>query len=139
MVDGNGKEEAEAAWAEVADEPWFTAIYQGIPFMDRDRLLGDPRGSQYITHSKYDPAHALEHVSIPMLAVFGSDDQIIPVEESIEGMKSAFDRSGLGDFEYRVFDGADHGMSLTSATGERSFATGFLDYMYGWIGRIVGE
>jgi pimeloyl-ACP methyl ester carboxylesterase len=53
----------------------------------------------------YDPRPALEHIRVPVLAVFGADDPITPVEESVAVFQAAV-RSEL--LQVEVFAGAGH-------------------------------
>ena len=53
----------------------------------------------------YDPRPALERIRVPLLALFGGDDAVVPVEESVAVYREAV-RSGL--LTVAVFEGADH-------------------------------
>jgi uncharacterized protein len=53
----------------------------------------------------YDPRPALERIEVPVLAIFGSDDPIVPVDESVAAYRKAV-RSDL--LRVEVFPGGDH-------------------------------
>jgi pimeloyl-ACP methyl ester carboxylesterase len=53
----------------------------------------------------YDPRPALERIDVPVLALFGADDPITPVEESVAVFREAV-RADL--LRVEVFAGADH-------------------------------
>jgi pimeloyl-ACP methyl ester carboxylesterase len=53
----------------------------------------------------YDPRPALERIDVPVLALFGADDPITPVEDSVAVFREA-GRPGLTHVE--VFAGAGH-------------------------------
>ena len=53
----------------------------------------------------YDPRPALERIDVPVLAIFGGEDPIVPVEESVAAYRGAV-RSNLLSVE--VFPGGDH-------------------------------
>jgi pimeloyl-ACP methyl ester carboxylesterase len=54
----------------------------------------------------YDPRPALERIACPILALFGGDDRIVPVEESVAIYREARKRNG--GLTIHVFPGADH-------------------------------
>jgi uncharacterized protein len=59
---------------------------------------------QWLDH---DPRPALERLTCPLLAIFGEDDLVTPVEESIAAFRAA--RAGRpGDLDVETLHGADH-------------------------------
>jgi uncharacterized protein len=54
----------------------------------------------------HDPRPSLDRIDCPILALFGGDDHIVPVEESIAVYRAA--RQGRGGLTIHVFPGADH-------------------------------
>ena len=55
----------------------------------------------------HDPRPAVERLSVPMLAIFGSADRIVPVDDSLAVMHAA--REGRpGGLTTVVIDGGDH-------------------------------
>ena len=87
---------------------WFAEAYEGPPMMDRDTLLAHPRMRDYVAHNGYDPVPALRSLQVPVLAVFGGADAIVPVERSAEAMRAAAGRAGaFGDDETGKVDGTD--------------------------------
>ena len=139
LVTGGGRDEAQAAWDAVAGKGWFDRGYNGPPMMDRDLVLRDPRMMSYVAHSSYEPAPILAKLAIPMLAVFGSDDTIVPVKRSVAVMREAFARGGNDGLTVRVFEGGDHGIRVAEADGTRQMAPGFLDFVVGWVADVAGE
>lgn len=55
----------------------------------------------------YDPRPALERISVPVLALFGAGDTLVPVDESVAVYRAAVRRELLA---LAVFPGADHRM-----------------------------
>jgi pimeloyl-ACP methyl ester carboxylesterase len=53
----------------------------------------------------YDPRPALERIRVPTLAVFGGDDPLTPVEESVAVFHEAVRHDLL---QVEIFDGAGH-------------------------------
>ncbi|WP_431880274.1 alpha/beta hydrolase family protein [Micromonospora marina] len=64
----------------------------------------------------YDPATALAALHCPLLAIFGADDLLVPVEASVRAISSTLDEVGHADHTTVVFPGADH--SIRVYTGE---------------------
>lgn len=128
LATGEQREEAEAAWAEVADEPWFASALDGPPMGDRERILAHPRMKHWLVHTRYDPLPALEGMGVPLLAVFGGDDPVVPVEASVAAMRAAFRRAGNDGLTIRVYPGGDHGVRVDGQP-----AAGFIDETLAWI------
>jgi pimeloyl-ACP methyl ester carboxylesterase len=57
----------------------------------------------------YDPRAALERIRIPTLAVFGGDDPITPVEDSVAVFREAV---APGLLHVEVFAGAGHRLEV---------------------------
>ncbi len=134
LVTGNGRDEAEKAWAAVADTEWFQRGYNGPPMMDRDRVLGDPRMAHYVAHSRYEPVPVLRTLTVPMLAVFGEKDPVLPVQASVAAMKEAFDRPD-GHLTVQVVPGANHGLSVEG----RGLAEGYPEAVVTWVRNVVAN
>ena len=129
------KESYEAVEAsvlrEARGEPW----YGYFPVPDA-RLWGfflrsDP---------DYDPAHALERVACPVLAVFGELDVLVPAPKSAGIFEGALRRGGNPHFTVRVFPGANHGIGTEDyIDGPEDLAPGYLELMTDWILRRAGR
>lgn len=135
---GANEDSAQAAWDAVAEEPWFESAYQFIPMFDRETGFGNPRFEEFLAHNLYDPVPALERVGVPMLAVFGGADRIVPVEASIRAMRAAFERGDNPDLTVRVFDGANHGVSIRRA-GAWVPAPGYHETVLDWLVQVAGS
>lgn len=137
IVNGQDQEAAWEAWNAVKDEPWFKNGYNGPPMMDRDRLLKSPRMAQYVPHSEYEPEPVLARVRVPMLAVFGEADPIVPVGPSIEAMKRAFEKSGNNNLTIKIYPDADHGIRVRNKDNSRVPPAGYPDEVLDWIEQVV--
>ena len=80
----------------------------------------------------YDPKPYLERVGVPLLAVFGESDDLVPVEESKAAIRHALMKAGNHRFEMRTFPGADHNLRLPSGRE----ALGYVDLMVEWLRNI---
>jgi uncharacterized protein len=79
----------------------------------------------------YDPRPALERIRVPVLALFGGDDPIVPVAESVAVYREAV-RPGL--LTVAVFPGGDH----RSLTGDPpSLVDGYLETLVSFLAAAV--
>lgn len=69
----------------------------------------------------YDPASALRAIDVPILCVFGRDDPLVPVDDSVVELRRLVSDRYL---EVRVFDGAGHRLEPKDGHG---FVGGYLD------------
>ncbi len=84
--------------------------------------MGKSGGFSYIT---YDPVPALERVSQPVLAIYGTQDRAVPVVQSSRELEAALERGGNRSYTIRFFAGASHGLRLSDG----GFAPGYLPTM----------
>jgi dienelactone hydrolase len=64
--------------------------------------------SWYRTTGSYDNTPFWAMVRVPVLLVFGADDEIVPVKPSIDGTRAILAAHGNTKVAVRVFPGADH-------------------------------
>jgi pimeloyl-ACP methyl ester carboxylesterase len=69
----------------------------------------------------YDPAASLRSITVPLVAVFGADDSLVPVDASVEVLRREVDAALL---RVRVFEGAGHRLERSDGSG---FVDGYLD------------
>ncbi|MFG1719715.1 alpha/beta fold hydrolase [Micromonospora chalcea] len=62
----------------------------------------------------YDPVPALAALRCPLLAVFGADDLLVPVEASVRAITSTLTDAGHADHMVVIFPGADHNIRVRS-------------------------
>jgi pimeloyl-ACP methyl ester carboxylesterase len=73
----------------------------GLPLLPPDAATWD----LFARFVDYDPRPALERIRVPVLALFGAEDRVTPVEESVEVYGAAVRPELL---TVRVFEGGDH-------------------------------
>jgi pimeloyl-ACP methyl ester carboxylesterase len=61
-------------------------------------------------HSRYDPAPVLSRTRLPLLALFGENDVLVPPAENAEPMRRLLERAGNTDVTIHVIPGATHDM-----------------------------
>ncbi len=74
-----------------------------------------------------------EAIHRPVLIVHGSADTLVPVGESVEVFRGAFAGNRNHDAEFKIFDGAEHGVQ----DGPRVRAA-YLDYTSAWAAQRFG-
>jgi dienelactone hydrolase len=82
-------------------------------------------GFDYVHH---DPLPAMERVSQPVLAIYGTQDRSVPVVQSSRQLEAALERGGNRSYAIRFFAGADHGLRVDDGR----FAPGYLPTMVAW-------
>ena len=65
--------------------------------------------------SRYDPAPVLRKTTVPLLAIFGGEDVLVPPEENVGRMREYLTTAGNGDFTIRVIPGVGHDMETFGA------------------------
>jgi pimeloyl-ACP methyl ester carboxylesterase len=84
----------------------------------------------------YDPVPALRALRVPALFLFGDEDRLMPVGESVAVIQRVEREGGKKDFTIQVFPHVDHVMRRT-ASGERD--PEYLATMHTWLGERVGK
>jgi uncharacterized protein len=120
------------------------SLQQGLKRLDATgieyRVLGelnlmfdDERFWQLVAEiNDYDPARALARIAVPLLAVFGSADEITPAEDSVAVLRATVRPELL---EVGVFPGGDHRLKHSDPP---RFVDGYLDRLATFI-RVAAE
>ncbi len=133
LATGEDEHLAQAAWDKVKEEPWFKDHFNGAPMGNREKLLKHPRLQYFAEHNAYDPVPVLQQVTVPMLAVFGGADRIVPVEASIVAFQAAFGLSGNSNLTTKVFPGGNHGVAVRHQDGSLRPSDEFFDTILSWV------
>jgi dienelactone hydrolase len=64
--------------------------------------------------SSFDPINTWQKIKIPVLAVWGSDDRLIPALKSKELIEEALKTAENKDYNLKIFPGANHSIRLSS-------------------------
>lgn len=88
----------------------------------------------------YDPRPVLEHVEVPVLALFGGKDLQVPAELNVPEIEDAFARAGNDDATVRTLPGLNHlfqeadtGSPAEYAQIEQTLSPALLDAVSTWI------
>lgn len=123
-------------------------LRSGRPWEDLSRRLANPRlapqkrslersgfsrptADEWLHLGKiidHDPAAAMRRIDRPVLAVFGADDVLVPVEQSVEVFERELGQRGL--LTVKVFSTADHRMRIGDPP---VLAPGYLETLSDWI------
>lgn len=82
----------------------------------------------------YDPIDALRRIDIPVLAVFGGLDVLVPAWRGAAETGTALAAAGTRDATVTVFPGGDHRIRVTDG----GFAAGYLDLLGDWTAHRLG-
>jgi len=123
---GRGYESAQALVDRHRTEPWFEKFRTSSDWDEKigvgGRLLSPTelenawktRGGDFAfyrapdTFRDYRPLY--EKIACPILIVQGSADTLVPVDPSIAAFRHSFGRSGNTRAEFKIYDGAEHGI-----------------------------
>jgi pimeloyl-ACP methyl ester carboxylesterase len=109
------------------DRPWFWML----PGIDQ---LGD-------VDAPVDPRPTLSGVTVPVLALYGEQDPLLPLEDCVRGVRLALRSAGHRDHQVAVVRGADHGLRVRPGHGLGRLIDGrhqFGDWPAGLTECIVG-
>ena len=102
-------------------QPWFKFAWGGLP---KDHWLWQ----WWRPIVDFDPAPVLQKLRIPVLVIFGTNDQLIP-KDSLNGIISritdAFNKGGNNSVTIAKFEGANHDLFVKNEKGEFRLAEGY--------------
>lgn len=103
---------ADPARVHAAQARWHTAPWYPL-------LAGTtPQSIAFIAGvADYDPAPTLAALSCPLLAIFGADDVMVPVEASVRAISGTLRNIRHGDHKIVVFPHADHNIRVYTGKG----------------------
>jgi pimeloyl-ACP methyl ester carboxylesterase len=107
------------------------AVYQTrdlVLFPDDEELWGF-----MLRNFDYDPRSALERIQIPVLALFGADDAVVPVEDSVAVYREVVQTQLL---TVTVFAGADHRLQVADPP---RLVDGYLETLSSFVLQAVAE
>ncbi len=99
---GEGVENLRSLVTSLRTKPWAA-------FVD---LSAEPADLAYLRRSAYDPRETLESLRIPILAMFGERDEIVPPSKNVPLWKKYAQHATL---DVDVVPGANHGLLVSTA------------------------
>ena len=101
--------------------------------------LAHPSSLWITEEMRYDPVATLRQLRAPSLFVFGDQDELVPVPESIDVIRRTLSEVQRCDFTIVTVSGADHVLDIRGPDGERSQASQYLEAMITWLRAKVME
>ena len=130
---GRGSKDLDALLAESAATPWrqATSLPAQLP-------SGRALDGWYWRGRTFDPAPAWLAVHVPVLAVYGASDELVPAPSSARLVESALRRGGNRDVTVHMFPAANHVIrTLPLVAGGRwdwpRAAPGYMDLVTTWV------
>ena len=140
MSTGRDYEKVRGELEKAQTKPWFGQAraqqddsFGVLPTPDQ---LGKPVGRSLIWFKHeaiYDPVPALRALRVPALFLFGDEDRLIPVQESVAVIKRVQAEDRYHDFTIRELPNDDHGMYLVSSHGNGAIDPEYLETMREWL------
>lgn len=87
-------------------------------------------------NGEFDSLPFWKSLTMPALMVYGSDDVLTPVEESVRKLAEVKQANPKSDFTIQVFEGSGHGLLEPGSNGIRK---DFLNLQIAWVQRRVSE
>jgi len=92
----------------------------------------------------YEPAETIAQVTVPVLAINGENDLLVPYEKNLDANEAALVRGGNADFEIHALPGLNH-LFQTSETGapsefrtiEETWSVDAMELIAEWVLRTV--
>ncbi|HXQ97949.1 MAG TPA: alpha/beta fold hydrolase [Candidatus Limnocylindrales bacterium] len=145
MSSGKGYEKAKDGLENARGKRWYNdvkkqqdGLFDPLPAPSE---LSKPVGRSLLWFGQemnYDPVPALKALRVPALFLFGDQDRLVQVKESVDIIRQTLTQSGNKDFTIQVFPQVDHGMQLVSGEGEGSIAPEYLETMANWLAAHIG-
>jgi alpha-beta hydrolase superfamily lysophospholipase len=66
----------------------------------------------WVRLNQYDPGPDLKKIKIPVLAMYGGSDYVVPPEENVKKLENYLTQAGNKDFKIVVLPEADHGLTV---------------------------
>jgi pimeloyl-ACP methyl ester carboxylesterase len=144
MSNGDGYEKVKGELEQAHAKAWFSKAkaqqddsFGTLPTPAELRKQPAHSTQWFKQEAVYDPVPALRALRVPALFLFGDQDQLIPVKESVAVLQGVLAGDGQHDFTIREFPNDDHGMWLTSNDGYGEVDPEYLKTMREWLAAHV--
>lgn len=140
MYSGQGYEQAKAEMDRDRTKRWYDEVktqqddlFGSLETPSERTARANRKFDWYTQEMKYDPVPALQSLKVPALFIFGDEDLLVPVPESISIIRGVLTKSGDQDFEIQLLHGAAHNMRLTSGESAGDIDPEYLATMQKWL------
>ena len=133
LLGGEDVDEVLADQARLSDRAWYEGATE---YFDNPMALG------FLARNlDFDPVPVLQNVTCPVLALFGTDDTLVPIADSVIAYATHLRASPGSGHGIGVFPGADHGLFTSDPDPDiprtDQLAPGLLPMVAGFVARSV--
>jgi len=140
---GSGMDQARADLARSRKAAWYHDLCRQQELFARLKTPADWEKARSHTWFReeisYDPVATLKKLTVPALFIFGSDDSLVPVEESVNAIKAVSNSNSDSAADLRkkafalfVIPGADHTLRIAGAVSPE-----YLHHLQEWLDHNV--
>jgi pimeloyl-ACP methyl ester carboxylesterase len=97
--------EGEASWEAVAS---FVSRIRERTWAEHVQLASSPQDLEGWRRQRFDPAPVLRRTRVPVLAIFGEEDTLVPPRENADKMRAYLRQAGNDDVTVVVLPGEGH-------------------------------
>lgn len=120
---------SDASWEVIAAHVATSEGHVWAEYVDRPESMDNSELDYYRRRTTFNPVPHLKKVTIPVLALYGEDDFVVPPEENVSQLEAYLTEAGNTDFQIEVFADVGHGMMLSSGfEGEGAWP----EWFYRW-------
>ena len=134
----------------VAGEDVLQVLSDQVRFSDRawyegaTQYFDNPLALGFLARNlDFDPVPVLQQVTCPVLALFGAEDTLVPVADSVIAYATHLQALADGEHGIAVFPGADHGLFTAdpdpAVPRTEQLAAGFLPMVAGFVAERVAR
>jgi pimeloyl-ACP methyl ester carboxylesterase len=116
------------AWLALGNWPELTSTYE---LYSPDVVRANADAFRFFVEAMYEPGPALEKLTVPVLALFGAQDEVVPVDTTITILRSIFARTGNPNLTTRVYANANHAIMVGG-----DFAPGYIPFTRDWLAAL---
>jgi hypothetical protein len=134
---GNGSEQASADLDRSRSAAWYDEVKDQedhlFALLKAPTDLKKTRSTLWFREEMgYDPVPTLQKLVVPALFIFGADDELVPVKQSVDAI-NAVSNAAKTDFTVVVFPHADHTLHTVTKDGRRNLSPDYLQRMHVWL------
>jgi len=137
METGQGYERAKADLERAKSAPWYSVVSRQYDDLFHTLVTPAQRAGTsrrwFQPEAIYDPKPALRKLHVPALFIFGADDQLVPVPESVRIIRETLQQSRARDFSIHTIPNTGHAMFVARGDGDRVVSEEYLKIMADWL------
>jgi len=137
---GIGYENTESELKQARTKGWYNEVktqsddlFGSLPSPAEISNPDYPYARWFKQEMNYDPVPALRALRAPALFLFGGEDRLVNVDESVAVLRRVLTESGNRDFTIRVFPHVAHDMHLMTGQRAGDVDPEYLDAMRTWL------